>query len=151
MPTINELNAVTGPAPGDLVAVYSQTNGDARKLSLYNLGVFLAEQNGNGDAMVTQYAAPTTTGFSVPLRDTGDDVWLVLTPTGTLAAGTLTLPTKAGSIDRQELLVSTSNAVTALTVNGNGSSVVGAPTTLAAGGFFRLRFEAVTSTWYRVG
>ena len=37
------------------------------------------------------------------------------------------------------------------TVAGNGSTVNGAPTTLAANSFFRLRFDGVFKAWYRVG
>ena len=33
----------------------------------------------------------------------------------------------------------------------NGATVTGAPTSLSANGFFRLRFDAVASVWYRVG
>jgi hypothetical protein len=47
--------------------------------------------------------------------------------------------------------VNTTQAVTALTVAGNGATVNGAPTTLAANGFFRIRFDAVLDVWYRVG
>jgi hypothetical protein len=54
-------------------------------------------------------------------------------------------------LDKQEILVNTTQAITALTINANGATIVGAPTTLAAGGFFRLRFDGVLDTWYRVG
>jgi len=63
----------------------------------------------------------------------------------------LVLPPVAGVLDKQELLVNTTQAVTTLTVSANGATVVGAPTTLAAGGFFCLRFDGVLDTWYRVG
>jgi len=49
------------------------------------------------------------------------------------------------------VLVNCTQAVTTLTINGNGATVTGAPTTLAANAFFRLRFEAVAGVWYRVG
>jgi hypothetical protein len=61
------------------------------------------------------------------------------------------MPAVASVIDGQELLVNSTQAVTTLTVAGNGATVAGAPTTLAANGFFRLKFEALVSTWYRVG
>ena len=41
--------------------------------------------------------------------------------------------------------------VTALTINLNGALGVGTPTTISSGGFFRLRFEPILKTWYRVG
>jgi hypothetical protein len=80
-------------------------------------------------------------------------MWLALTPTGTIASLTVVLP--IGS-DGQEVLVSTTQALTSLTVTGAtvGASpqpVNGAPTTMAANAFFRLRFDGVSSSWYRVG
>ena len=48
-------------------------------------------------------------------------------------------------------MVSCTQAVTTLTVSGNGSTVNGAPTTLAANGFFRLRYDGVFKAFYRVG
>ena len=104
-----------------------------------------------GDGKVIQYAAPASTGFTVPITDSSASVWLVLTPSGTLAAGTITLPAVANCVESQEVLVSSSQIVTALTINTNGANIVGAPTTIVVGGFFRLRFEPVLKTWYRVG
>jgi len=76
---------------------------------------------------------------------------LLLTPAATYAAGTIVLPEKTSCIDGQELMCTCTQIVTALTVSGNGATVNGAPTALAANGFFRLRFDAVFSAWYRVG
>jgi hypothetical protein len=104
-----------------------------------------------GDGKVIQYAAPASTGFTVPITDSSASVWLVLTPSATLAAGTITLPAVANCVESQEVLVSSSQIVTALTINTNGANIVGAPTTIVVGGFFRLRFEPVLNTWYRVG
>lgn len=151
MPTINELNAATQVSGSDLLPIFSQSNGDARKLSLTNFATWLSGVLASNSNMVTQYSAPSSTGFTVQTNDSSDSVWLILTPTGTLAAGTIKMPAKASSIDKQELLVNTTNQVTSLSFDGNGSTVTGAPSTIAAGGFFRLRYDAVTSTWYRVG
>jgi hypothetical protein len=77
-------------------------------------------------------------------------VWLVLTPSGTLAAGTITLPAVGNCVESQEVLVVSSQTVTALTINANGGTVVGAPTTITSTSPFKLRFEPVLNTWYRV-
>ena len=151
MPTINQLNAVDSLSASDLVPVYSSSNGDARKASLSVIAEYVQSTITVADDKVTQYAAPSATAFTVQVNDDNQNVWLVLTPTGGFAAGTIKLPSLANTIDRQEVLVNCTQAVTALTVNGNGANVTGAPTTLAANAFFRLRFEAVTDTWYRVG
>ena len=147
MPTINQLNAVDTISAGDLLALYSQNGGDARKMPLSQLLAFVQANTNIEGTKVTQYSAPSATGFTVAI--TNADAWLVLTPTGTLAEGTITL--YGSPTDRCELLVNTTQEVTTLTVSGNGATVTGAPSTLAANGFFRLRYDAVLTTWYRVG
>lgn len=150
MPTINQLNAVDTPNASDLLALYSQSNGDARKLSLANFVAWLLTQITVTDDKVTQYAAPLA-GTTVQVDDGGNSVWLILTPAGGLATLTVKLPLLANAVDKQELLINCTQVVTALTVDANGASVVGAPTALTANGFFRLRYDAVLKTWYRVG
>lgn len=151
MPQINQLAAVDQVQPSDQVPIYSSGNGDARKASLSLLKAFFQEGATAADDKITQYAAPSATGFSVQVNDDSDSVWLILTPTAGFAAGTVVLPALANCVDKQEVLVNCTQAVTTLTVSGNGSTVTGAPTTLAANAFFRLRFDDVTDTWYRVG
>lgn len=151
MPTINQLSAADSLSDGDLLPVYSQNNGDARKAALSLFAAYLQGKITSTDDKTAQYAAPSATAFNIQIQGTGLSIWLVLTPTAGFAAGTLTLPPVAGVKDKQEILVNTTQAVTALTIAGNGATVTGAPTTLAANGFFRLRFDGVTDTWYRVG
>lgn len=151
MTAINQLNAADQLSGSDLLPLYSQANGDARKISLTNFLNWLeSQQIATQDNKVTQYAAPLTTS-TVLLQDDQNSVWLVLTPAGTIAALTLKLPLVSNCIDRQEILVNSTQIVTTLTFDANGSSIIGAPTTLAANGFFRLRWDAVMKTWYRVG
>jgi hypothetical protein len=149
--TINELSALDAVVAADQVPVYSSANGDARRVSLTTLKAFCTEDIAASDDKVTQYASPSASPFTVTITDANNSVWLKLTPTGTLAAGTITLPAVANCVDRQELLVSCSQIVTTLTVAGNGATVTGAPTTLAANSFFRLRFDDVANEWIRVG
>lgn len=151
MPTINQLTAVDQVVSSDQVPIYSSENGDARKASMATLLAFFAGQITANDDKVTQYSAPSATGFTTTINNGSNSIWLVLTPTGGFAAGTLVLPALASCVDRQEILVNCTQSITALTINGNGATVTGAPTTLAANAFFRLRFDNVTNTWYRVG
>lgn len=151
MPTINQLSAVDAVVSSDQVPIYSSENGDARKASMATLLAFFKGQITANDDKLTQYAAPSATGFNVQVNNDSESVWLILTPVAGYAAGTITLPAVANCVDRQEVLVNCTQAVTTLTVAGNGGTVTGAPTTLAANGYFRLRFGAVTKTWYRVG
>lgn len=151
MTTINQLSAVDTVASSDQVPIYSNGNGDARKASMSVIKDYVLSDATVADDKVTQYASPAATGFTVTVNNSSSSVWLILTPLAGYAAGTITLPAVANCIDRQELLVNTTQAVTTLTVAGNGATVIGAPTTLAANAFFRLRFDAVLDVWYRVG
>lgn len=151
MPTINQLNNVDTPNASDLLPIFSQQNGDARSLSLANLMKWMQSLSTSASQLQTQYAAPSATGFTAVVTDSSNSTWLILTPTGAFAAGTIKLPSKAASMDGQEVVVNTTQAVTVLTVDGNESTITGAPTTLAANAFFRLRYDAVMSTWYRIG
>lgn len=148
MPQINQLSPVASLQDGDNIPLFATDQGDARRAPLSLLKSFILEDV-PASGFITQYAAPSATGFSVAIGP--GNVWLILTPTATFAAGTLTLSDVFSVQDGQELLVNCTQIVTALTVAGNGATVTGAPTTLAANDFFRLRFDAVLSTWYRVG
>jgi len=150
---IEKLSKVTTPAASDLLALFSSSMGSDAAMTIATLAAYLQTLMTAGVGFVTQYAAPSATGFSVsivPLQN-GSSVYLNLTPVAGYAAGTITLPAVATCQDGQEVLVSSTNAITTLTIAANGSSVTGAPTTLAAGGFFRLRFDGVYKTWARVG
>ncbi len=139
----------------DLLAIFVQQNGGNCALSLTLFADWLSDNiTVEGDAKVTQYSAPSATGFSVTVGSgisAGSSIWLVLTPGGGYAAGTLVLPAVADVVDKQEILVNCTQSVTTLAITGNGATVTGAPTTLAANAYFRLRFDAVLTTWYRVG
>jgi len=54
----------------------------------------------------------------------------------------------ASCFDGQEILVASSQSIAALTVNGNGATLVGTPGALGIGGFFTIRFNRLQSTWY---
>lgn len=150
MSTILEQSTATLNA-SDLFPLWSTGNGDTRKVSLSALVDYLDGALDLTDGKVTQYAAPSSTGFTVTLFAGNASIWLILTPTGGFADGAIVLPPVGMCVDRQEILVNCTQSVTTLTINGNGATVTGAPTTLAANAFFRLRFDAVTQTWYRVG
>lgn len=151
MPTINQLSTVDTLSSGDLFPVYVSSEGDARKASATTVREFVLANASIADDKITQYAAPSATGFTVTILNGSDSIWLILLPTAGFAAGTLVLPLLANCVDKQEVLVNCTQAVTTLTVNGNGATVTGAPTSLAANGFFRLRFDKLAGVWYRVG
>jgi hypothetical protein len=147
MTTINRLSSLDQFAPSDLLAVWATNNGDSRKASINLLTNYLQGALTLPGALETQYAAPSASPFSVAVAQ--GDTWLLLTPTGTLAVGTIVLP--SAPTDKQQVSVNCTQEVTALTVSAGGTTVTGAPTTLAtANEFFTMRYDAATAAWYRV-
>jgi hypothetical protein len=106
------------------------------------------------------FAAPTLatnvytpgTGFSIAVPSpVSQQQWVLLQPAGTLASGTITLPLNSITPDGTEVLITSTQIITSLTVGTNGASnAFGAPTTLAANGFARLRFVQAQNSWYRI-
>jgi hypothetical protein len=154
MTTINQLSAADSVTSSDQVLIYQSSSGDARKAAVSLFADYIQSLLTASGGFQTQYAAPNATGFSVTIAPatSGGNVYLLLTQTAGFAAGTIVLPAVATVVDGQEVLCSCTQVVTALTVSGNGAvGVNGAPTTLAANAFFRLRYNGVFNCWYRVG
>lgn len=149
MADINRYSTASTLQSGDLVPVWSTENGDTRKMSLSQLSAFILPGT---SSEATQYSAPNATGFTATVAPPDNvNAWLVLTPAAGYAAGTIVLPAASDSVHGQEVQVTCTQSVATLTVTSSGSTVAGAPASLAANGFFKMKFEAVTSTWYRVG
>lgn len=144
--TINKTSPVT-PQTSDLIPIWQSANSDTRSTSISRL-ITLIEENLSLGKPSTQYAAPAATDFDVDILDNGEDIHLILQPTGTFADGAITLP--ASPVDKQTVLVSTTQEVTAFVVT-SGKTVNGAPTALSAGDFFTLKYDLTFDAWYRVG
>lgn len=151
MPTINQLAGLSQVSGGDLLPIYVPNNGDARKVSVTQLLTYFQ----------SSFAAPTVAtnlytpgaGFNVTVpTPVSEQQWMLLQPAGTLATGTITLPLNTGTPDGTQLLVTTTQIITAFTLALNGAAAAfGAPTTLAANAFFTMRFYQSTNSWYRIG
>jgi len=100
----------------------------------------------NGLLQAYDYQTPTT-GFSYTFA-AGTQV-LVMNPAGTLATGTITMP--ASPSDGMTITFSSSQQITALTLNGNtGQSVVSAVTFLPAKGAVAYIYRLANTTWYPI-
>ena len=151
MPTINQLAGLSQVSGGDLLPIYVPNNGDARKVSVTQLLTYFQ----------TVFAAPTVStnlytpgaGFNITVpTPVSEQQWMLLQPASTLATGTITLPLNTGTPDGTQLLVTTTQIITAFTLALNGAAAAfGAPTTLAANAFFTMRFYQATNSWYRIG
>lgn len=98
------------------------------------------------------FDAPSASPCTVTVEPTvdGGSVWMIITPTETMAVGTIELPGDGDAQDGQEVVVTTTQEITDLTVSAEDLNVTGAPTTLAANGYFTVKFTASTDTWYRI-
>jgi len=151
MTAIYSLSTVADMSLSDFLALYSLSGGYTGKVTVGALLEVIQANLALPGTKVTQYAAPSATGFTAAVVDSSDSVWLILTPAAGFAAGTVKLPSLANAVDGQEVSVNCTQAVTTLTVDGSGATVTGAPTTLSANAFFTLRFDETSKVWYRVG
>lgn len=150
MASLDRLNEGTLSTASQL-AFYDPANGADRRASVADLiALVQASLTESGD-LVTQYSSPNATGFSVTVSPptAGANVHLLIAPLAGYAAGTVVMP--AAPVDGQQVVVTSTQAVTTLTVSGNGASVNGAPSTLAANGYFRLRYDQINNSYYRIG
>jgi len=135
----------------DLTVLFKYGSSDFRAASMSVLLSYMQDNLNFPGVYAKQFAAPSATGFSVSLNNNDTDQHLILTPVAGYATGTIVLPLKSTVVDGQKVLVNCTQAVTTLTVSGNGATVVGAPATLTANAFFTLEYDSVNSTWYRIG
>lgn len=98
-----------------------------------------------------QYSTPAT-GATVNITAGSANYWLILTPAATLATLTVKMPAVANLIDNQEVLVFSTQIITALTVDKNdATNIFGEPTSIAvAEGCFKMKYVAFTDSWYRI-
>jgi hypothetical protein len=150
MPTINQLPVVSQLSSGDQIPVYNTVNGDARRASLNTLLGFFEQTFASPDVAVNLYTP--TTGFSIAVpTPVSQQQWILLQPVSTLATGTVTLPLNTGTPDGTEILITTTQQITALTIGLNGASAVfGLPTMLQAGSGVRFRWYQATNSWYSI-
>lgn len=151
MPTINQLAGISQVSGGDQLPIYVPNNGDARKVSVSQLLAYFQ----------TVFAAPTVStnlytpgaGFNITVpTPVSEQQWMLIQPAGTLATGTVTLPLNTGVPDGTQVLVTSTQIITAFTLALNGAAAAfGAPTTMAANAFFTMRFYQATNSWYRIG
>lgn len=149
MTTISKLNSVDSVNDGDLLPIYSTPNSDTRKASLSVLSTYFQGKLAAGKAQ-TQYAAPSANGFSIIVQPAvnGADVHVLVTPTGALSGGTITLPANNVAVDKQAVLVTTTAALTGLTFAASGSSINGAPSMLGASCAIEFAYDKLTNAWY---
>jgi len=149
MAKLTQANSI---ATGDWVVIYKNNQGDFRGVAFSDLIMSLSGSMPMGRPEPnTQYAAPAD-GDTVIVDDSNDDTHLIIVPAAGLANLAITLPATGSVRDKQIVIVNCTQAVGALVVNGNGSTVgAGAPVSLLANEFFTLKYDVTLNTWYRIG
>jgi hypothetical protein len=112
------------------------TDGTARTIAPLYL-----EQNVND--INYDYVQPST-GFTIAFPNNTYD--LILDPAGTLATGTVTMPTSP--TDGQIAYIHSSQIISALTISSGNSGSVACPSTIGAGGSIRLFYKNSNTKWY---
>lgn len=150
MPQINQLSSISQVSGANQIPVYDQNNGDARKMSVSALLQYFQ----------TTFAAPTVatnlyvpgTGFNVTVpTPVSEQQWMILQPAGPLATGTITLPLNTGVPDGTQVLITSTQTITAFTIALNGASAIfGNVSTLTAGAAVCYRFYQATNSWYNI-
>jgi hypothetical protein len=150
MPYINQLPLLMVASPGDQIPVYTPNNGDARRLPIGALLEYF-QKTFASPTLATTIVTPGT-GFNVAVpTPVSQQQWMLIQPAGTLASGTVTLPLNTQTPDGTEVLVTTTQQITAFTLAPNGAAqLYGVPTTLAAQDNFRVRFVQATNSWYKI-
>lgn len=150
MPYINQLPLLLVASPGDQIPVYTPNNGDARRLPIGALLQYF-QQTFASPTLATNVYTPGT-GFNLPVpTPVAQQQWMLIQPAGTLATGSVTLPLNTQTPDGTEVLITTTQQITGFTLALNGATAAyGAPSTLSAEDFFRMRFVQATNSWYRI-
>lgn len=142
-PTITELTSQDNP-------VYYQSTNDRWVKSSLTVLLEWIQSNYAATDPTAQRIVPVT-GQEVQVTGGGTSIWLQLRPATALATLTVKLPAVANATDGQEVWVTSTTQITALTVDKNGATAVnGAPASLGADNAFKLRYDSTTDEWQKV-
>jgi hypothetical protein len=130
------------------IVVFDQANRATRKATVEQLA-FAVRQVIEGEPDDTAYALNASTVTALPAAP-GADIWAQITLPATAPTLTVILPGIDDRAHGQEVLVTVTQTVTALTINANGAALSGAPTTASPTAPFRLKYDLISNTWYRI-
>lgn len=153
MPNINQLSSSTTLSDADTIPVFTDENQDTRKVALKFFADYVRQSlEDDQDATLYSFSA-VGSNFTAALQPTepGKNLWARLSPSAPASIGTFVLPVFDYRADGQEILVTSTQSVASVVFTLSGSTVIGAPTNMVAGGFFRLRYDSISNTWNRVG
>lgn len=147
------LNITDKIGDSDSVVIWSANNQDFRGVPVKLLVEKIKEdlpQHVEYPRMHIQHFNPTI-NFTLDIENSEVGTYLILNPVSGLDTGLIKLPERYSVQDAQELAVACSQQITSFSIDGDGALVVGAPNALAASSFFKLKYDKLSNTWYRVG
>ena len=136
--------------PCDSVVIWSGDNGDFRGVPLDVLKEAIKPEFGNQSSLLVQHFNPNA-DFTLNIENHEVGTYLILNPSVSITTGSIKMPERYTVTDGQVLLVACAQQVNNFSVDGNNALVIGAPNALAANGFFKLKYDKLSNTWYRVG
>lgn len=143
------LNITDRIGPNDSVVLWSANNQDYRGLAIDVLKEVIKDKS-NQSALLIQHFNPNA-DFTLNIENHEVGTYLILNPSVSITTGSIKLPERYVVTDGQVVLVTCSQQVDNFSIDGNNAHVIGAPNALAANGFFKLKYDKLSNTWYRVG
>ena len=151
--SIGSLSQASSVAAGDQVVIYQGSSSQYMAVTVANLAASMQSLLVSTSGSNKQYFAPSASGQTITIAQNSvyPNTWAIVSPLSGYAALTITLPPLAGLVDQQEILFEITQSITTITWALNGAATsVGLPTTATGPAYFRLKFDAITATWYRV-
>lgn len=146
------LNITDRIGPNDSVVLWSANNQDFRGVPVDLLVEKIQEGIKKIDypPINIQHFNPNA-DFTLNIENHEVGTYLILNPSVSITTGSIKMPERYDVADGQVLLVACAQQVDNFSVDGNNALVIGAPNALAANGFFKLKYDKLSNTWYRVG
>lgn len=146
------LNITDRIGPSDSVVLWSANNQDFRGVPVDLLIEKIQEGIEKVDypPINIQHFNPNA-NFTLNIENHEVGTYLILNPSVSIATGSIKMPERYDVTDGQVLLVACAQQVNNFSVDGNNALVIGEPNALAANGFFKLKYDKLSNTWYRVG
>ena len=146
------LNITDRIGPNDSVVLWSANNQDYRGVPVDLLIEKIQESIKKADypPIHIQHFNPNA-NFTLNIENHEVGTYLILNPSVSITTGSIKMPERYDVADGQVLLVACAQQVDNFSVDGNNALVIGAPNALAANGFFKLKYDKLSNTWYRVG
>lgn len=144
------LNITDRINPNDSVVLWSANNQDFRGVPIELLIERIQENKLDQPPINIQHFNPNA-DFTLNIENHEVGTYLILNPSASITTGSIKLPERYDVTDGQVLLVACAQQVSNFSIDGNNAIVIGAPNALAANGFFKLKYNKLSNTWYRAG